>query len=162
MAGRKTGGETAQTGEQANARQPKGRVVKEERPETGLKSGANKTRTAKAAPVEVTFSVTVPETTARMKKNVYLAGNFSQFNNKMGDWDAGGQKMKKVDATHYTLTVKIPQNTTVEYKYTLGGWEQVERDASCADTMNRHMTTGSSETQTVNDVVQNWAGDCGS
>ena len=45
-----------------------------------------------------------------------------------------------------------------EYKYTLGDWDHVEKDAGCGETGNRMLTLsyGSSGTQTVNDLVPNW------
>ncbi len=121
------------------------------------KETSARSKNAKPKTINLTFNVTVPEETAKMKKPVYVAGNFNQLNNKHADWDTQTHKMKKIDATHYTLTVKGPADTRIEYKYTLGDWDHVELDAHCHDTHNRHITLrGENTEQTVDDVVQNW------
>jgi hypothetical protein len=50
------------------------------------------------------------------------------------------------------------ETTQLEYKYTLGDWDHVEKDASCGEIGNRMLTLsyGSNGMQTVNDTVSNW------
>lgn len=149
-----TGPKTAQV----ETRQNKGQR------ETEKPASQRSSKTNKPKIVSVTFNVTVPEQTARLKRSVYLAGSFSQANQKMADWDTQAQKLKKVDSTHWTTTIKVPENMVIEYKYTLGDWDSVERNQRCHDIANRRVTIHSEETQTIEDTVHNWrnAEPCGS
>jgi hypothetical protein len=66
--------------------------------------------------------------------------------------------LTRVDATHWTITLTGKETTQIEYKYTLGDWDHVEKDGSCGEIANRQLTLtyGSNGTQTVNDTVLNW------
>ena len=66
--------------------------------------------------------------------------------------------LTRVDATHWTITLTGKENTYIEYKYVLGDWNYVEKDAGCNEVANRTLTLnyGSTGTQAVNDVVANW------
>lgn len=143
---------------QAETRQNKGQR------ETEKTASQRSSKTNKPKIVSVTFHVTVPEQTARLKRTVFLAGNLSQADQKMVDWDTQAQKMKKLDNNHWTVTIKAPENTVIEYKYTLGDWDSVERDQHCHDIGNRRVAIHSGETQTIEDTVHNWrnAEPCGS
>ena len=48
--------------------------------------------------------------------------------------------------------------TQIEYKYTLGDFDHVEKDGGCGEINNRQLTLsyGASGTQAVNDTVGNW------
>jgi hypothetical protein len=50
------------------------------------------------------------------------------------------------------------ESTQLEYKYTLGSFDFVEKDGSCGEIPNRQLTLSYCATgaQTVNDVVPNW------
>lgn len=63
-----------------------------------------------------------------------------------------------VDATTWTITLTGYETTQIEYKYTLGDWEHVEKDNACGEIANRQLTLsyGSNGMQTVNDTVPNW------
>lgn len=66
--------------------------------------------------------------------------------------------MTRVDATHWMITFTGNEGTNIEYKYVLGDWNYVEKDAACGEIGNRLLTLsyGSTGTQTVNDTVLNW------
>jgi hypothetical protein len=114
-------------------------------------------RTGQSKEVSVNFNVTVPEGTAKSRRSVYLAGTLQQLNKNMPDWDPRGQEMKKVDQSHWTITLTGPANSRIEYKYTLGSWDKVEKDAHCAEIGNRQITLPKTkEFQKVEDVVQTW------
>jgi hypothetical protein len=153
MAERKNSSTETKTAKDRQHNQTNGKQGK-----TEATSTRSSTKNAKPATITVTLNVTVPESTAKSKKSVYVAGNFNQFNNKHADWDTQSHKMKKVDATHYTLTLKGPENAVIEYKYTLGDWEHVERNAHCHDLHNRRVTLHGSPNgeQVIEDVVHNW------
>ena len=66
--------------------------------------------------------------------------------------------LTRVDATHWTITLTGFEYTQIEYKYTLGDWDHVEKDNVCGEIANRMLTLsyGSTGMQTVNDTVLNW------
>jgi glucoamylase len=112
--------------------------------------------------VSETVSVTVPVNTDASGDTVYLAGNLSALGLGQPDWAANGIPMTRVSATRWTATIDSAAATPLSYKYDLGGsWNNVEKNAGCADIGNRSMTVGGG---TVNDTVANWGGPaaCGS
>jgi glycosidase/fibronectin type 3 domain-containing protein len=108
--------------------------------------------------VTLKFNVTVPATTDSTGSPVYIAGTLSRLGNTYPDWDPGGVVLTRVDATHWTITFTAQEATQIEYKYTLGDWDHVEKDASCGEVANRQLTLsyGANGTQTVDDTVLNW------
>ncbi len=154
MATRKTnGGSTRGAAERELTPQKIQREL--EKPELPSKARATKEKTA-----TVTFNVTVPESTAGQRRSVFLAGTLHYVNNKINDWDTRAQQMKKVDKTHWTISIGGPVNSMIEYKYTLGDWDTVERDEHCQDIGNRRVTLPgkSGEVMTIDDTVHSWRG----
>jgi glycosidase len=113
---------------------------------------------AETRKVSVVFTVTVPATTDATGRQVYITGTLSRLDGGHPDWDPGAVVMTKQDATHWTITMTGLEGTQLEYKYTLGDFDHVEKDASCGEIANRQLTLtyGSSGTQAVNDTVPNW------
>ena len=109
--------------------------------------------------VSVTFNVTVPATTDPTGRSVFIAGTLSRLDGGLPDWDPGEVALTRVDATHWTITLTGLEGTAIEYKYTLGSWDYVEKGAACDELSNRLLTLsyGSDGTQVVNDTVLNWA-----
>ena len=106
--------------------------------------------------------MTVPVNTDASGDTVYLAGNLSALGLGQSDWAANGIPMTRVNANTWTTTVEAAADTTLSYKYDLGGsWSNVEKNADCADISNRSMSVNGG---TVNDTVANWGGPaaCGS
>ena len=68
--------------------------------------------------------------------------------------------LTRVDATHWTITFTGKEGVQLEYKYTLGDWEHVEKDRArpAPRLSNRQLTLsyGATGTQVVNDTVENW------
>ena len=59
----------------------------------------------------------------------------------------------------WRITITWPEGTSVEYKYTLGDWDHVEKGASCDEIANRKFTvapSGDDATMTVEETVKNW------
>ena len=112
--------------------------------------------------VELVFTVTVPATTDGSGRSVYIAGFLDRLDGGLPQWDPGGVVLTRVDATHWTITLTGKESTQIEYKYTLGDWEHVEKDSgpipACAEINNRLLTLtyGTDGTQNVNDTVLNW------
>ncbi len=115
--------------------------------------------------VTVTFNVAVPSETENYHRSVFLAGNLHQLNSHWPDWDPDGIEMSQHDENHWTITLTGPENATVEYKYVLGSWDHVEKDARCGEIGNRRVTLTKTPTEleVVNDSVQAWRneGQCG-
>ena len=106
--------------------------------------------------VKETVNVTVPVNTDASGDTVYLAGNLSALGLGQSDWAANGIPMTRVSATRWTATVDAAADATLSYKYDLGGsWNNVEKNADCADIGNRSMSVNGG---TVNDTVANWGG----
>lgn len=108
--------------------------------------------------VTVVFTVTVPATTDATGRSVHIAGTLSRLDGGYPDWDPGAVTLTRIDDTHWTITATALESTQIEYKYTLGDWDHVEKGASCDEIGNRLLTLsyGSDGTQTVNDTVLNW------
>jgi glycosidase len=114
--------------------------------------------TAEARTVTLVFNVTVPATTDATGKFVYIAGSLDRLDGGLPQWDPGGVVLTRVDATHWTITFTGKESVQIEYKYTLGSWDNVEKDGGCGEINNRQLTLsyGMTGTQVVNDIVQNW------
>ena len=87
-----------------------------------------------------------------------VAGTLNNLDGNLPQWDAGGVRLNRIDATHWTITLTGKDGTQLEYKYTLGDFNYVEKDGSCGEIANRTLTLsyGSNGTQVVNDLVPNW------
>ncbi len=108
---------------------------------------------------QVVFNVTVPQTTPA-DRMVFIAGELPNLDPNLPAWDPGGVVLARVDATHWTITISGEEGTTLEYKYTLGSWDFVEKLAGdgCPEAPNRQLTVAfdASGTQVVNETVANW------
>lgn len=113
--------------------------------------------TAALRTVTLTFNVSVPASTPA-DGVVYIAGTLDRLDGGLPSWNPGGVALAQVDAAHWTITFTGKESTQIEYKYTLGSWDYVEKDASCGEIANRTLTLGygADGTMTVNDTVQNW------
>jgi hypothetical protein len=114
--------------------------------------------TANLRMVTLAFTVTVPATTDGTGRSVYIAGSLDRLDGGLPQWNPGGVVLTKLDATHWTITLTGAEYTQIEYKYTLGDWDHVEKDGACGEIANRQLTLsyGSTGSQTVNDTVLNW------
>ncbi|MGZ3600913.1 MAG: alpha-amylase family glycosyl hydrolase, partial [Ktedonobacterales bacterium] len=104
-----------------------------------------------AQQVAVTFTVTIPSGLPASDK-VYIAGD------QVNGWNPSATPLTQMDATHWTYTQTYNAGSTVQYKYTLGGWDSVEVDSAGNDIGNRQITVtdqGGSK-MSVGDTVQGW------
>jgi len=124
-------------------------------------------RSAPTTPVEATaalrtvtleVNVAVPATTDATGRSVYIAGFLDRLDGNLPQWDPGGVVLTRVDSTHWTITFTGRESVQIEYKYTLGDWDHVEKDGACGEIANRQLTLsyGTTGTQVVNDAVLNW------
>ena len=100
--------------------------------------------------VDVLVTVSVPEDTTP-SDTVYIAGDFQ-------GWDPAGTPMTQVDDATWIITLPFPDRESIEYKYTRGSWDAVEKDDDCAEIANRTLTTdyGGEGIQEVADRVEKW------
>ena len=105
----------------------------------------------------MTFRLTVPATTPA-DATVYIAGSLDRLSGGLPAWNPGGVALTKVDATTWQVTLTGTEGTQVEYKYTLGSWEKVEKDGTCGELGNRSVTLawGADGAPVVSDTVLNW------
>jgi len=113
--------------------------------------------TAEFRTVTLTFNVTIPAWTPA-SSSVYIAGTLNRLDGDLPEWNPSGVVLTHVDATHWTITLTGQETTQIEYKYTLGSWDYVEKGAACDELSNRQLTLsyGSNGNQVVNDIVLNW------
>jgi hypothetical protein len=112
--------------------------------------------TAALRTVQLRFEVTTAPVPAG--RSVYIAGFLDRLDGGLPQWDPGGVALTKVDDTHWTISLTGKESTQLEYKYALGSWDYVEKDASCSEVGNRLLTLsyGATGTQVVSDTVPNW------
>ena len=108
--------------------------------------------------ITLIFNVTVPATTDATGRSVHIAGFLDRLDGNFPQWDPSATALARVDATHWRIQFTGKEGTQLEYKYTLGDWDHVEKDGGCGEIANRQLTLsyGASGTQTVNDTVANW------
>ena len=116
------------------------------------------TGTAAIRLVTLTLNVTVPAATDGTSLAVHIAGSLNRLQGGLPEWNPGATPLTRVDATHWTITLTGFEGTELEYKYALGSWEYVEKDAGCQEIGNRPLllSWGMNGTQSVNDTVANW------
>ena len=107
------------------------------------------------------LTVTVPASTDGTGRTVFLAGTLSALGSGLPDWNPAGIAMTRVDATHWTSVLTGPPGAALQYKYTLGDWDHVEKGAGCVELANRSLTLASGSQA---DTVVNWrnVSPCGS
>ncbi|MBU0529865.1 histidine kinase [bacterium] len=95
---------------------------------------------------QVTFIVKVPETTDR----VTIAGNMPQ----LGSWNPAEIPLQKINNTEYSITLKLPNNTNIEYKITRGSWntEALTNGSRIPNNYNIIIKTDT----TINHIVLKW------
>ncbi len=103
-----------------------------------------------AAPVSVTFVVTVPSNTPP-SDIIYLASDASS-------WIPNGVRMSPLSANRWTATLTLGQGSSMKYKYTRGSWPTAESNQTGIEIPNRSLVvTKSGAGQTVQDTVARWS-----
>ena len=106
---------------------------------------------AKISNVRVTFLVEVP---ANTPSPVCITGNHPKLKN----WDPRGCALKNVGAGRYQISFLFPKGTYLQYKFTRGDWNTVEKDEEFHDRTNRSLLA--SQGRVLNLKIENW-GDMG-
>lgn len=113
-------------------------------------------------PVEVTFEVEVPEGTPA-EGSVFIVGTEPEI----CDWcNPQTAALAKGEDGKWRVTITFQEGTPIEYKFTLGSWDTVEKDATCNEVANRQVRAvpDANGTQTIRNTVANWrnVAPCGS
>jgi len=105
--------------------------------------------------VSLTFQVELPAFTPP-EDTVYIVGNDGDVFG--AQWDPAAMPLTQVDATHWQIALQAPEGTPLEYKYTRGNWDRVEKWGWLEGYANREITVdyGANGDMTVTDVVYNW------
>jgi hypothetical protein len=100
--------------------------------------------------VEVTFMVAVPPHTTPTD-GLFIAGDFQ-------GWDPAGTPMTRLDESTWSISLPFEDRAELQYKYTRGSWDAVEKDAGCGELANRTLTVeyGAGGAQEVRDEVARW------
>jgi len=98
--------------------------------------------------------VTVPESSPG---TIYVTGGFPE---PLPAWDPGGIELSPTGAPNvWSVTLTMLEGAEVEYKYTRGSWDTVEKEADGnTEIANRILVVdyGEDGSQTVEDAVANW------
>lgn len=93
----------------------------------------------------VTFKVHVPDTTPP-DASVYISGSIPS----LGPWDPGKVELGKIGERLYAITLVLPVDTELAFKFTRGTWETVEKGPSYEEISDRVMTV------TCDEMVPVW------
>ncbi|MCA9188344.1 MAG: hypothetical protein KDA99_22105, partial [Planctomycetales bacterium] len=105
--------------------------------------------TSVARGATITFSVEVPASTPAGDL-IYIAGDFQ-------GWNPGNPAYALAEQPNETweITLSLPEGNPIQYKFTRGSWQTVEKGPNGEEIPNRNLTPQGNET--VNHVVANWA-----
>ena len=85
--------------------------------------------------------------------DIYIGGSFN-------GWDPAGTLMTRPGPAVLSATVTLifPEGDALEYKYTRGSWDHVEKGATCEEIDNRTVAVvyGTDGTMVLEDTVRNW------
>ncbi|HAV76975.1 MAG TPA: hypothetical protein DCX53_06425 [Anaerolineae bacterium] len=106
--------------------------------------------------VDVTLEVEVPAST---EGDVFIGGFIP--GTEYPSWIPWAFLLTKKSADVWSLTLDVPVGTTIEYVYTRGSFENIERPINCGETDPRMLVVGDAPV-TQNDIVAKWRDkDCG-
>lgn len=100
--------------------------------------------------IPVTFVVTAPEGTVGP---LVIAGDFGP---DYPQWDPAGMQMEALGTGSWLVTLQLTPGQRVEYKFTRGSWETVEKGAACEELANRVTIVADEAAPRVTDEVAQW------
>jgi predicted alpha/beta superfamily hydrolase len=105
--------------------------------------------------VSIEFVLSVPDSTPE-NATVYIAGNRPQFG---GEWNPSGHALTRDADGKWKTTIFLPPGGgELQYKFTLGAWQTVERDEKDKDIPNRTLRIDSGRKELrVEATVARWA-----
>lgn len=100
---------------------------------------------------QVTFTVVSLPANTPPEDNLYIAGDFNGWNP-----GAEAQKLQKNEEDQWFITLPAAnEGSSIQFKFTRGSWDKVEKGASGEEIPNRTFTYGNG--QTVEVTIYNWA-----
>jgi predicted alpha/beta superfamily hydrolase len=102
--------------------------------------------------LSITITITKLPSYHPYNDSVYIAGDFNNWNPA----DPALKLLLNKDST-YSITFGIAGN--INYKFTRGSWDKVEKGNNCAEIQNRTYTLG--EDTSIKAQIVNWADKCG-
>jgi len=105
----------------------------------------------KAQDVKIHITLAVPPDTPA-DSVVYLSGNLPQLG---GIWRPDGHALERGADGKWRTSLSLPRGVAMEFKFTHGSWETVERDATGRDIANRSINLDSDRKLDLQ--VQSWA-----
>lgn len=102
-----------------------------------------------ASGATTTFRVEVPASTP-VGDVIYIAGNFQ-------GWNPGNPAYAHIEQpdSRWEITLSLPDGIPIQYKFTRGNWQTVEKGPNGEEIPNRTYTPQG--TETINHVVASWA-----
>lgn len=97
----------------------------------------------------LTFKVHVPESTP-LDASVFIAGNVEM----LGPWDPGKIELGRIGEHLYAITLVLPVDTDLRYKFTRGSWETVEKGSGFEEIPDRELAVVGDADVVV--WVENW------
>jgi predicted alpha/beta superfamily hydrolase len=82
---------------------------------------------------------------------VYIAGN----QRVAGNWEPDVVKLVRLDDERWHIKLELPKGGTLEYKFTLGSWSQVEKGANGEEIANRTEVLDSDKQ--IEATIKSWA-----
>lgn len=104
---------------------------------------------AAARDAMLTFKVHVPESTPP-DASVFIAGNVEM----LGPWDPGRIELGRIGEHLYAITLVLPVDTELRYKFTRGSWETVEKGPNFEEIADRELAIVGDQDVVV--WVDNW------
>ena len=83
---------------------------------------------------------------------VYLAGSLPA----VGEWKAAGVKLERQKDGTYAADIELEPDQTLEFKFTRGSWETVEKKADGTERDNRSVKI-QADTKRIDATVEKWA-----
>ena len=97
-------------------------------------------RAGRFARPEVTVHLDVAVPTSTGENTVHIAGTHDRLAGGGPVWNPGSHPLERRPNGHWTVELKGKQGSTIEYKFTLGSWETVEKGPQCEELPNRSLT----------------------
>ena len=107
---------------------------------------------------DITFNVTVPSSTP-VSDIIYIAGTFNYWDPGPGQLGTDGLDhdfpLTNIEDNHWQITLISLTDDIIEYKYTRGSWDTVEKDTEGQEILNRLLNVSDGH-HTQDDVIANW------
>jgi hypothetical protein len=91
----------------------------------------------------IRLNVKVPPSTEASGREVYIGGTLDQLEDPAERWRADGKKLARVESGLWTIELRAKRGVRIDYKFTLGSWDYVEKGENCEERGDRDVCFGS-------------------